>query len=66
MRASTLSATEKGAKPAAFKLVDYRVTTAGVVIARYQRAGDLVTGDYAMDPPTPAEIARRERLKREG
>jgi hypothetical protein len=25
-----------------------------------------VTGDYAMDPPTPAEIARRERMKREG
>jgi dihydrofolate reductase len=57
---------EKGAKPAAFKLVDNRVTTTGVVIARYQRAGDVVTGDYAMDPPTPAEIARRERMKREG
>jgi hypothetical protein len=26
----------------------------------------VVTGDYAMDPPTPAEIARRERMKREG
>jgi dihydrofolate reductase len=24
------------------------------------------TGDYAMDPPTPAEIARRDRMKREG
>jgi dihydrofolate reductase len=49
---------DKGAKPAAFKLVDNRVTTTGVVIACYQRAGDVVTGDYAMDPPTPAEIAR--------
>jgi hypothetical protein len=46
--------------------VDNRVTTTGVVIACYQRAGDVVTGDYAMDPPTPAEIARRERMKREG
>ena len=57
---------DKGAKPAAFKLVDHRVTTTGVVIGRYQRAGDVVTADYAMDPPTPAEIARRERMKREG
>jgi dihydrofolate reductase len=57
---------DRGAKPAAFKLVDSRVTTTGVVIACYQRAGAVVTGDYAMDPPTPAEIARRERMKREG
>jgi dihydrofolate reductase len=57
---------DKGAKPAAFKLVDNRVTTTGVVIARYQRAGDVATGDHAMDPPTAAEIARRERMRREG
>jgi len=55
-----------GAKPAAFKLVDSRVSTTGVVIARYQRAGDVATGDFAMDPPTAAEIARRERMRREG
>jgi dihydrofolate reductase len=57
---------DQGAKPAAFKLADSGVTTTGVVIARYQRAGDVVTGDFAMDPPTPAESARRERMKREG
>jgi dihydrofolate reductase len=57
---------DKGAKPAAFKLVDNRVTTTGVVIARYQRAGEVTTRDYAMDPPTAAEIARRERMRREG
>ena len=57
---------DAGARPAAFKLMDSTVTTKGVVIARYQRAGELVTGDYAQDPPAPAEIARRERMKREG
>jgi dihydrofolate reductase len=57
---------DKGAKPAAFKLVDNRVTTTGVVIAHYQRAGDVATGDFAMEPPTAAEIARRERMRREG
>ena len=56
----------EGAKPAAFTMVDNKVTTKGVTIARYQRAGHVVTGDYAMDPPTTAEIARRERMKREG
>jgi dihydrofolate reductase len=57
---------DKGAKPAAFKLVDHRVSTTGVVIARYQRAGAVATGDFAMEPPTAAEIARRERMRREG
>ncbi len=55
-----------GAKPAAFTLVDNKVTTRGVTIARYQRAGAVVTGDFAMDPPTQAEVARRERMNREG
>jgi dihydrofolate reductase len=57
---------EEGAKPTAFTLVDNRVTSTGVVIARYRRAGPVSTGDFAMNPPTPAEIARRERMKREG
>jgi dihydrofolate reductase len=55
-----------GARPAAFKLVDKTVTTMGVTICRLQRAGDVVTGDYAMDPPTPAGVARRERMRSEG
>jgi dihydrofolate reductase len=56
----------EGAKPAAFALKDSRVTTKGVTIARYQRAGAVATGDFTMDPPTDAEVARRERMNREG
>ncbi len=56
----------EGAKPAAFDLKDNRVTSKGVTIARYERSGAVVTGDYAMEPPTAAEVARRERLSREG
>ncbi len=37
-----------------------------VAIARYERAGAVATGDFAMDPPTPAEVARRDRMSREG
>jgi dihydrofolate reductase len=54
-----------GAKPAAFRLLDSKVSTTGITIARYHRAGPVVTGDYAMDPPTAAEVARRERMNRE-
>ena len=55
-----------GAAPAAFKLVDSKVSPTGIVIAHYERAGDVQTGDYAMNPPTPEEVARREKMKREG
>jgi dihydrofolate reductase len=55
-----------GAKPAAFNLVENKVTPSGVIIGRYERAGAVATGDYAMDPPTPAELARRARMDREG
>ena len=54
-----------GAKPSAFTLIDHKVTSKGVIIACYRRAGAVLTGDFAMDPPTAAEIARRERISRE-
>ena len=54
------------ARAAAFRLTQSRVSPNGIVIASYVRAGEVRTGDYAMHPPTPAEVARREKLKREG
>ena len=56
---------DNGAKPLAFTLANNRVSGKGVSISRYQRAGEVVTGDFAMDPPTAAEIARREKMKNE-
>jgi dihydrofolate reductase len=55
-----------GAKPAAFKLTNSKVSPNGIMIGSYERAGEVATGDYAMDPPTPAEVARRAQMKREG
>ncbi|MFO7530343.1 MAG: dihydrofolate reductase family protein [Marinobacter sp.] len=55
-----------GTRPAAFKLAASRVSPSGIVIARYVRDGKVATGDFAMDPPTPAEIARREKMRQEG
>lgn len=55
-----------GSRPAALRLTASRISPKGILIAKYVRNGVVKTGDFAMDPPTPAEIARREKLKSEG
>lgn len=55
-----------GARAAAFTLAASRVSPNGIVIAQYVRAGAVKTGSFAMDPPTPAEVARREKMQRQG
>lgn len=56
-----------GSVPHAFQLTRSRVTDMGVVIAHYERAGDIKTGMAdALDRPSERERARRERMKREG
>ncbi|MEN3310057.1 MAG: hypothetical protein V7603_6259 [Micromonosporaceae bacterium] len=39
----------EGTVPAGLKLVDSTVSSTGVVIGRYEPAGDIVTGSFAMD-----------------
>jgi dihydrofolate reductase len=56
----------KGASPEALQLVDTKVSTTGVTIGTYRRAGAVTVGSFALEQPTPAEIARREKMKREG
>jgi len=56
----------EGAKPAAFTLADSRMSTKGIAICHYVRSGDVITGDFGTDPPTKAEVERREKMKREG
>lgn len=57
---------DDGAKGAAFKLAASRVSPNGTVIARYLRDGPVKTGDFSEGPPTPMEVARREKMQREG
>jgi len=54
-----------GSRAAAFRLIEGRTSPNGIVIATYVRDGAVKTGDFAMDPPTAAEVARREKMKRE-
>jgi dihydrofolate reductase len=56
----------QGAAAAALKLVDTKVSTTGVTMSTYQRAGEISTGSFALEQPTKAELARREKMKREG
>lgn len=53
----------EGTIPAIFKLIDGRTSTTGVVVAIYERAENVKFGSFALETPTRAELARRERLK---
>jgi dihydrofolate reductase len=55
-----------GTRPGALKLVSNTVSTSGVVMSVYGRAGAISTGTFELAQPSEAEIARRERMKREG
>jgi len=55
-----------GSTPHSYKLTSSRVSSTGLMIAHYERAGEIKIGDTALDSPSDAERARRERLKREG
>jgi dihydrofolate reductase len=55
-----------GAAPHGYKLTSSRVSSLGVMIAHYGRAGDITIGDTEPDSPSDAERARRDRMKREG
>jgi len=52
-----------GAIPAELRLLDSTVTSTGVTINVYARAGELEPGSFAFDEPTKAEIERRQRLR---
>jgi dihydrofolate reductase len=53
----------EGTIPAAFKVTQSTVSPSGVIIASYERAGEVKTGSFALADPTPAEIERRKKLR---
>jgi dihydrofolate reductase len=55
-----------GTIPAGLRLVDTRTSTTGVIVATYERAGELATGSFALEEPTEAEVERRRRLADSG
>ena len=51
-----------GAIPVGLRLVDSKTSSTGVVIATYQRAGEIEYGSFALEEPTDAEVERRRQL----
>src|ERR1051325_3976770 len=54
-----------GSAPHSYKLTSSRVSSTGLLIAHYERTGEIKSGETALDSPSDREIARRERMKRE-
>jgi dihydrofolate reductase len=55
-----------GSVPHSFKLTRSRVSPNGLIVSHYEREGAIKIADTALDSPSEREIARRERMKREG
>ena len=51
----------EGALPGNMKLVASKVSTTGVIMTTYRRAGDVTTGSFALDEPSDAELKRRQK-----
>ncbi len=56
----------RGAIPVGLELVSSQTSTTGVTMSTYVREGRVTTGSFADDEPSAAEIARRQKLAREG
>jgi dihydrofolate reductase len=52
----------EGTRPSAFKLTKSAASSSGVLIASYERAGNIKTGSFALETPTEDEIKRRKNL----
>jgi hypothetical protein len=55
-----------GSAPHAYKLTRSRVSSTGIMIGHDERDGEIRFGDTELNPPSKAEAARQERMKREG
>ena len=55
-----------GSAPHSFRLTRSRVSTNGLVVGHYEREGGIRIGDAMLHSPSERELARRERMKREG
>lgn len=48
--------------PRALTLAGSQVSDTGIVLSKYVRAGEIVTGSFEFDTPTEAELERRRNL----
>ena len=53
---------ENGARPGALRLVASKVSTTGVVMSTYVRAGDIQLGSLSQAEPSAKELTRRAKM----
>lgn len=51
-----------GTIPASLRLLDSKTSSTGVIMARFERGGEIGYGSFALEEPTEAELGRREKL----
>jgi dihydrofolate reductase len=56
----------EGTIPAGFRLLESGISPSGVIVANYERSGDVKMGSFGLETPSEAELARRKRLKESG
>jgi dihydrofolate reductase len=56
----------EGSAPHSFKLTRSRVSPSGLIVGHYERAGEIKIDDTALESPSDREVARQERMRREG
>ena len=55
-----------GSAPHTYQLTSSRVSSTGILIGHYERAGGIKIGNTELASSSDAELARQERMKREG
>jgi dihydrofolate reductase len=55
----------EGTLPANFNLRESRTSPRGVIVATYERVGEVKIGSFSMENPTEAELARRKKMREE-
>jgi dihydrofolate reductase len=56
---------DEGSRPHAWSLVSSGVSGTGVIVATYNRGGEVPTGSFGVAEPSAAELARRRRWSTE-
>ena len=56
----------EGTIPAGFKLLESGISPSGVIMANYERSGEVKKGSLGLETPSEAELVRRKRLKENG
>ncbi len=55
-----------GSTPHSFRLTRSRVSRNGLIVAHYEREGQIKIGDTMLESPSEREIARQKRMRLEG